>query len=315
VFFSFCIATSSAWADGRGFVGVDVGAMIPTDEMEDFVNVGMSAAPFAGYMFNDYIGLMGQLHVLAGKSKETNFRFGGFPNDDNTTWWAGASAGPKLAIPLGEGYEIYGTFHPGIFTGLTDEAITDTSFGFTTGGGLNIPITPNFLIGVFARYNRLYQRVHTKGDAKYVTTGIALTYMFGEEEVAPPPPTPAPAAPRAAATPPVKRKLVPRAVYFDFDKSNIRADARATLDEAINIIKTEGYTAVIAEGHTDSVGTDQYNQALSMRRARSVRDYLIKGGVPAANIQVEGFGESKPVASNDTADGRQQNRRVELRVQ
>jgi OOP family OmpA-OmpF porin len=103
-------------------------------------------------------------------------------------------------------------------------------------------------------------------------------------------------------------------VYFDFDKSNIRPDARATLDEAVRILKAEPGQIVIAEGHTDSKGTDQYNEALSLRRARAVRDYLIKGGIPANDIKVEGFGESKPVASNETDEGRQQNRRVELRL-
>jgi OOP family OmpA-OmpF porin len=71
---------------------------------------------------------------------------------------------------------------------------------------------------------------------------------------------------------------------------------------------------VVCEGHTDSRGTEAYNDALSMRRARSVRDYLIKGGIPSKDIKVEGFGETKPVASNDTDEGRQQNRRVELRL-
>jgi OOP family OmpA-OmpF porin len=112
----------------------------------------------------------------------------------------------------------------------------------------------------------------------------------------------------------VKRKVVPRAVYFDFDKSNIRPDAEVTLNEAIRIIKELGSTVVVCEGHTDNRGTEAYNQDLSLRRAHAVRDYLIAGGIPASAITVEGFGESRPVATNDNDDGRQQNRRVELRV-
>jgi OOP family OmpA-OmpF porin len=72
--------------------------------------------------------------------------------------------------------------------------------------------------------------------------------------------------------------------------------------------------AVIAEGHTDSIGSDAYNQKLSEQRAESVRRYLVNGGIEAGRISTEGFGESRPVASNQTADGRAQNRRVELRV-
>ena len=112
----------------------------------------------------------------------------------------------------------------------------------------------------------------------------------------------------------MKRKIVLRGVNFDFDKSNIRSDARPVLDEAINVLKHEGGIAVIAEGHTDSKGTDAYNQRLSERRAKAVRDYLVKGGVAASRIETVGFGESKPVASNDTDEGRAQNRRVELRI-
>jgi OOP family OmpA-OmpF porin len=114
--------------------------------------------------------------------------------------------------------------------------------------------------------------------------------------------------------PEVRRKVVPRAVYFDFDKADIRSDARATLDEAIRLIKEFGYAAVICQGHTDSMGTEEYNEGLSLRRAGSVRDYLVDGGISPSAITIEGFGETRPVATNDTADGRQQNRRVELQV-
>ena len=68
------------------------------------------------------------------------------------------------------------------------------------------------------------------------------------------------------------------------------------------------------EGHTDSVGSDDYNQALSERRAESVRGYLVQQGIPTTTIAAHGFGEAQPVASNDNAAGRQQNRRVELVV-
>ncbi len=86
------------------------------------------------------------------------------------------------------------------------------------------------------------------------------------------------------------------------------------MDEAINILKQEGDVAIVCAGFTDSIGSDQYNLKLSMRRAEAVRDYLVAGGIAASRIKAEGFGEADPVASNATADGRAQNRRVELRV-
>jgi OOP family OmpA-OmpF porin len=105
-----------------------------------------------------------------------------------------------------------------------------------------------------------------------------------------------------------------RGVNFDFDKSNIRPDARPVLDEAISVLKSEGGVAVIAEGHTDAKGTDTYNQKLSERRANAVKEYLVRGGIPTSRIRVVGYGESRPVASNDNEEGRAQNRRVELRI-
>jgi OOP family OmpA-OmpF porin len=69
----------------------------------------------------------------------------------------------------------------------------------------------------------------------------------------------------------------------------------------------------VVEGHTDNTGSDAYNQALSVRRANAVLKYLVDAGVPASRLSAQGFGESQPVADNDTAEGRAQNRRVVLR--
>jgi len=148
-----------------------------------------------------------------------------------------------------------------------------------------------------------------------VLAGSLIGAFFGHcafdrpYEEAPPPPPPEP-----TPTPIIKKKIVLRGVNFDFDKSNIRPDARPILDEAIRTLQDESSISVSVEGHTDAVGTDAYNQKLSERRANSVADYLTRGGVARRRLTTEGYGESKPVASNETADGRAQNRRVELRV-
>ena len=148
------------------------------------------------------------------------------------------------------------------------------------------------------------------GDPR--TFGLGLTYNFTAGEAAPPPP--APVAQAAPPPPPAKKKIVLRSVHFDFDKATLKADAKPILDEAIQVLKQEGSVDIVVEGHTDSVGTDQYNQALSRRRAETVRSYLVDHGIARSRITADGMGESKPVASNDTADGRAQNRRVELHV-
>jgi len=149
------------------------------------------------------------------------------------------------------------------------------------------------------------------GDPR--TFGLQLTYNYtaGAEPVAPPP---APVAQAAPPPPPAKKKIVLRSVHFDFDKATLKPEAKPILDEAVQVLKNEGSVDIIVEGHTDSVGTDQYNLGLSRRRAETVRTYLVNHGIANSRITAEGMGESKPVASNDTADGRAQNRRVELHV-
>jgi OOP family OmpA-OmpF porin len=113
-----------------------------------------------------------------------------------------------------------------------------------------------------------------------------------------------------------------RGVNFDFDKYNLRPDAVATLNEAIEVLKKYPQLKVEVAGHTDSIGTDAYNQKLSERRARAVYDYLVKNGVDAGRLMgPDGFGESRPIAPNtnpdgtDNPQGRAQNRRTELNVQ
>jgi len=112
----------------------------------------------------------------------------------------------------------------------------------------------------------------------------------------------------------MKKRLILRGVNFDFNKADIRPDARPVLDEAIRTLKEAGDVRVSVEGHTDSVGSNSYNEGLSVRRAKSVAAYLARGGISADRLEISGYGETRPVASNDTADGRAQNRRVELNV-
>ena len=101
-----------------------------------------------------------------------------------------------------------------------------------------------------------------------------------------------------------------KGVYFDTDKAVIK-DPRV-LDEAVAIMKADPKITGEVRGYTDSTASEVYNQKLSERRANAVRDYFIKQGIAANRVRAKGFGESNPVASNDTADGRALNRRVEL---
>jgi len=103
-------------------------------------------------------------------------------------------------------------------------------------------------------------------------------------------------------------------VLFDSGKFTLRATAREKLAKISGIVLAYPSLRLAVEGNTDSVGTEAFNQELSEQRAAAVRDYLTKEGIPTASTTAAGFGKTRPIASNDTSDGRQQNRRVELVV-
>jgi outer membrane protein OmpA-like peptidoglycan-associated protein len=141
-------------------------------------------------------------------------------------------------------------------------------------------------------------------------TGYAVSRWTCPREAEPPaPPPPAP-----APTPVAKQKLVLRGVPFDFDKATLRADARPVLDETARVLSERPTLRISVEGHTDAKGSDAYNARLSERRAQAVVDYLAKAGVARDRLEAHGFGESRPIADNESEDGRARNRRVELRV-
>jgi len=134
--------------------------------------------------------------------------------------------------------------------------------------------------------------------------------------VEPPPPpleTPTP-EPTPPPTPPVRRRIVLRGVNFAFDSSEIRPESRPVLDEAVQQLASYPDIDLTVIGHTDALGTPEYNEALSIRRAEAVFRYLVNRGIDPERVTIEGMGESNPVATNETEDGRAQNRRVELRV-
>ena len=133
--------------------------------------------------------------------------------------------------------------------------------------------------------------------------------------VTPPPPPPKPAPAKKPAPKPVAEKVTLAAdVLFDFDKSVLKPEGKNKLDDLASKVKAINLEVVIAIGHTDSIGSDAYNQKLSVRRAESVKAYLVSKGVEPNRIYTEGKGEKQPVASNKTSDGRAKNRRVEIEV-
>jgi OOP family OmpA-OmpF porin len=128
-----------------------------------------------------------------------------------------------------------------------------------------------------------------------------------------PPPAPAP-VPEAAPVPTSEKVSYSADAFFDFDKAILKPAGKASLDELSGKLGDMNLEVIIAVGHTDSVGTDAYNQKLSIRRAEAVKAYLKGKGIEETRIYTEGKGESQPKADNATAEGRAQNRRVEIEV-
>jgi outer membrane protein OmpA-like peptidoglycan-associated protein len=108
--------------------------------------------------------------------------------------------------------------------------------------------------------------------------------------------------------------VVRNEVLFDFNSAALRSASRSSLQEMADVFEKYGDTTIAVEGHTDSVGSEAYNQRLSQRRANSVAGYLERLGVDGGRLDTIAYGESDPRASNSTASGRQQNRRVELKI-
>jgi len=112
---------------------------------------------------------------------------------------------------------------------------------------------------------------------------------------------------------PAKKQIVLHGIV-DFNKATIRPESMALLEEAAARLKEHGNLGVVIEGHSDSTGSVQYNQQLSLRRAETVRDSLVELGVDRGRIVTVGKGASEPIASNETPEGRAKNRRVVLVV-
>ena len=103
-------------------------------------------------------------------------------------------------------------------------------------------------------------------------------------------------------------------VYFDTNKSNIKGTSATTLDKLAGIFKEYPNSNILVEGHTDSAGSDEYNWKLSQQRAESVSNYLISQGISAGRFTTKWYGETQPKESNETTEGKAQNRRVELAI-
>ncbi len=170
---------------------------------------------------------------------------------------------------------------------------------------------------------RLHDAIGNRGDVDMATIGlvykmgrpVAAAPVYVEPPAAAPMVEPAPQPLPAPAPVPVSEKVSFAAeALFDFDKSVVKADGAAALDDLLAKLAGMDTEVMVTVGHTDSVGSDAYNQRLSLRRAEAVKAYIVSKGIDATRVYTEGKGESQPIADNNSAEGRAKNRRVTVEV-
>ena len=215
-----------------------------------------------------------------------------------------------------------------------------TKLGYQGGAGVGFDVTPHLTLSADYRYLQTNRGSFDLGvgapvSARYraQTAMLGVRYSFGEEPAAPPPPPaplpppppPPPPPPAPVCNPPagfqvdanchiIEQSVIIRAVDFEFNKAQLTVPAQQTLDGVATALAAQPDLNVEIQGHTDSIGAAAYNQKLSQKRADAVKAYLVSKGVNASELTAKGFGKTKPIASNDTAEGRAQNRRVEFEV-
>jgi OOP family OmpA-OmpF porin len=322
-------------------LGVDLGAGIPVSEFQDAADLGGVVAPFVGYRFSSggYAltpMVRTQFGFFQAIDQDITYPEGEEPSagggrvirrrtieSDVQTLFAG-TGGFRVSL-IDDTKELFGGAHGGYYTDLGGGPVRGAGPGFSLELGFNYQLLANTQIGAFIRRDEAYMRgnlvpANRDDHLEYLTTGLSFVQRIPAAVAAPPPPppppppAPVPTPEPAAEMPEIQTKIVLRGVTFAFDSDRLSPEATPILDQAVASLKEAGDVQISIEGHTDSVGSNEYNLDLSRRRAESVRKYLEAQGIEAGRMQISGLGEEQPVATNDTAEGRAQNRRVELRV-
>ncbi|HSZ72880.1 MAG TPA: OmpA family protein, partial [Cytophagaceae bacterium] len=174
----------------------------------------------------------------------------------------------------------------------------------------------NEMIGVFTTDSSGYYELKLPHGTNYSITAEAESHLFQSTSVQIDPKLASQEIKKDIYLQPVKEGLsiVLNNIFFDFDKATLRSESDAELENLYAFLIKYPELKVELSGHTDAFGSDRYNQKLSEKRAKAVVAYLIKKGIPKAKLVAKGYGESKPIESNDTDEGRQLNRRTELKI-
>lgn len=297
--------------------GLCGGSCIAYSDNEDSLGLKI----FGGYLFNDYLAVEGG-YVNLGKFTYTATSTTG--TSDGTYKVQGGNLDLLFHLPLMDMFSL--TARGGLLYSQLKEdysnsgSYTKSSLGYKYGLGFQYDFTPAW--GLRAEWEDYHLEESFAGGADVHLLSIGVVYRFGIEEEVVPEPEPVviikevkvPVEPIVITSPPPppERIVLASDALFDFDQSELVAQGKATLTELAKNIKENDH--LIITGHTDDVGTEEYNLELSDRRANAVRDFLIEQGISPEQIETVAKGESEPIADNVTDEGRTANRRVDINI-
>ncbi|MGH7075548.1 MAG: OmpA family protein [Stellaceae bacterium] len=294
------------------------------------VNLNYNPSP-AGGLFGGHIGYDWQFgNIVAGIEGDAegadvsqSVNRTAFPSFHmNTDMDFDASVRGRLGLAL-DRFMVYGT--GGVAFGDLDNKYvylghpysqSGIQTGWTAGVGFDYALTPNWLVGAEYRYTDLGDQtitpaagISSRESYNFNAIRLRVSYRFGAPPPPPPPMAPMPAAAPAPAPPPPPRTFL---VFFGFDRYNLTADARKTLEAAAFTFRKSGIAKINVSGYTDLAGTQAYNLRLSHRRAEAVSAYLARRGVPRRVMVVRWFGKEHPRVPTPNGVREPQNRRVEI---
>ncbi|WP_120997751.1 OmpA family protein [Stutzerimonas urumqiensis] len=307
----------SAFAQGQGAVEIEAfGKQYYTDSSRNIEDEGELYGAGVSYFLTDDVSLglsYGEYHDLtsdeAGAGGHKDIK-GNLTSLDAVYHFGQPGVGLRPYVSAGVAHQSIGQ---------AARSGRDHSTFANVGTGVKYYVTENLFAkaSVDGMYNI------DANEAEWMAgVGVGFNFGGGAQQVAAVEPTPEPVlepAPAPVAEPEVAAPEVVRVeldVKFDFDKARVREESYAEIKNLADFMQQYPQTTTVVAGHTDSVGTDQYNQRLSERRADAVRDVLVEQyGLENDRVSTVGYGESRPVADNSTDAGRQINRRVEAEVE
>lgn len=297
------LAQDGDWTRGGWYVGLGAGWEKPNDLVYSGLGNYGAADPDGGFIATGALGYeMGNWRIeIEGSGSHSKY----VGNYAGGVIWTGASTNLLYDFHLAPRWKAY------IGGGLGGGDLNREAYGSVSGaaqfaqwglqwqaiGGVSVAVAPNFDMYAEYRYRGLQTGNTTLlypaggrisgNDERQNAVLVGIRWYPWAETVTPPPPPPPPAPPPPPPPPPPTKTFI---VFFDFNKSDLTAEAQQVVQEAVKTLKEIGAVRVLVTGHTDTVGSDSYNMGLSVRRAETVKDEMVREGVEGSEISIEGKG-------------------------